>query len=348
MANGIIPRLLSDPARLNMALMGLGLLTAKKQSEAQPYIRGMSSGLLDMAQHKRGAAKRQREEEAHELAMQAAKAKLGAPGQVRDLIGQPASAFEADLFPGEAPIPGLRNEAKGLLGGKLSPQDFATSLLGIPGYETAGASLLGKQVDAKQGYKGPDGTVWKDYDQYLKARTSARKQIEPYANQVRELRSNFETLVSSAQAPETEGRGAADTAMIFSFAKMLDPRSVVRGEEGETIQRSDGVFGQLQGFLQDIQGKGKLTASAREGLVKQAYRELVGKGVPIHQQMSFIHGSASPLFGDLASPEILGFKDWAESYEFPTYYGTDPVPPAKPNPDRADTFVNKLQGIFSQ
>jgi hypothetical protein len=64
--------------------------------------------------------------------------------------------------------------------------------------------------------------------------------------------------------------GPSDLAMIYAYAKMLDPQSVVRGPESDMIQRTGGTWDTLQGMIQQVKGDGKLSPVVREQLVNMA------------------------------------------------------------------------------
>jgi len=180
--------------------------------------------------------------------------------------------------------------------GNMTQQQFASRLAQIQGQEgVAVEALLREPTTPKE---RPTGKASDGYLYYLDGnkervlpnqgvsptllgiQEGIRKEVLPLDKQLSEMQGNFESLISSAQASE-ESRGAADQAMIFSFAKMLDPRSVVRTEEGDAIARTDGYFGQLKGFLQQVTGKGQLTPEARKGLVLEAQRQLGAKSMPV-------------------------------------------------------------------
>ena len=69
---------------------------------------------------------------------------------------------------------------------------------------------------------------------------------------------------------EPIGNGASDMAMIYAYAKILDPNSVVRGPEGDMVQRTGGVWDTVQGMIQMVKGDGKLSPAVRRQLVEQA------------------------------------------------------------------------------
>lgn len=185
----------------------------------------------------------------------------------------------------------------------------------------------------------------------LKYQSDVRKEVTPIAEALNEMKGNFQSLVSSAQADD-KSRGAADQAMIFSFAKMLDPRSVVRTEEGQAIARTDGYFGQLQGFLNQIKGDGQLTPGARRGLVLEAQRQMKSKSTPLLDRVDWYKND---VIGDnfphqkAISPGLLGYRDWMNNYQLPEDYGPmGAVGVSGENPERADSFIDKIKSRINQ
>lgn len=63
---------------------------------------------------------------------------------------------------------------------------------------------------------------------------------------------------------------ASDLNLVFAFAKLLDPTSVVREGEAATIQRTGGVFDTLQGYVSRLTGGAALTPDVRAALRAEA------------------------------------------------------------------------------
>ncbi len=64
---------------------------------------------------------------------------------IRDALGTAPSVFDADLFPGEAPIPGLYNAGTGLAADPNSIENqlqFATDIFNLPGGQEFGGSIF--------------------------------------------------------------------------------------------------------------------------------------------------------------------------------------------------------------
>lgn len=129
--------LLKDPQRLSLILGGLGMMSAKTGTQQQQWQNLMFQNLLQNARESR---KQKKADDARK--------------QLKTLIGTQAGQevpFEQDLFPGEAPIPGLQSisPGTGFLGGQMKYPELAAQVAGIPGYESAGLNMLSKyQSDA--------------------------------------------------------------------------------------------------------------------------------------------------------------------------------------------------------
>lgn len=80
------------------------------------------------------------------------------------------------------------------------------------------------------------------------------------------IRPSFEAI-QRAQNVDTR---AADIDMVFAFAKMLDPASVVREGEQITLMRTGGVFDTIAGYVSGLTGGGRLTPEVRSNILQQA------------------------------------------------------------------------------
>lgn len=111
-----------------------------------------------------------------------------------------------------------------------------------------------------------------------KDRLAARKDVRAVARNLRrdlgidDIVPNFKTFGQAI----SRGTGTGDTVAIVTAAKILDPGSVVREGEVEVIRRSDGIFGELQTLLGQVQEGGrKLSDTSRrelEAIITQRVR----------------------------------------------------------------------------
>lgn len=79
---------------------------------------------------------------------------------------------------------------------------------------------------------------------------------------------NYNQVISSAKK-ETP-TGVDDNKLVISFIKMLDPGSVVRGEEITNVTRSSGLMDQALSFMNRIKGGGTLDANVRKQILDAA------------------------------------------------------------------------------
>jgi len=130
--------------------------------------------------------------------------------------------------------------------------------LGPEGEKVVSASdVLEQQRNAEQRRAG----IFRDT-------ADARKEIESGGVYTQYTLAKPQLAILRQAAPV--GNGSSDLAMIYAYAKMLDPASVVRGPESDMIQRTGGVFDTLKGWVQQVQGEGKLSPVVREQLVNMA------------------------------------------------------------------------------
>jgi uncharacterized protein (TIGR02594 family) len=68
----------------------------------------------------------------------------------------------------------------------------------------------------------------------------------------------------------------ADLNMVYALAKIMDPTSVVREGEIQMANDTQGFADRLNGFIQSIQGEGRLAPETRAGLVQEAESRMNG------------------------------------------------------------------------
>jgi hypothetical protein len=110
------------------------------------------------------------------------------------------------------------------------------------------------------------------------------------------------------------GNGASDMAMIYAYAKILDPNSVVRGPEGDMVQRTGGVWDTIQGMVQMVKGDGKLSPTVRRQLVEQAESVFHAHEVGMQARVDTYRdlAKANGLDPDKVYPEIKPMSSYAE------------------------------------
>ncbi|WP_272662273.1 phage DNA ejection protein [Providencia sp. PROV111] len=76
------------------------------------------------------------------------------------------------------------------------------------------------------------------------------------------------TSTNSLEKLSSVKNGATQLAIIFNYMKSLDPQSVVREGEQVQVMRSDGIFGQMKGYVDQL--------SSGTGLSDEAITNIVG------------------------------------------------------------------------
>lgn len=221
---------------------------------------------------------------------------------VKGMVGARQTPYEMsdeELFPGEAQetaAPGLMTKGTGLIGGETTPAEFYGGLLSTPGYQSIGAQGLmnmsnqAAQMQRDQATKQPMYGQFKDYDQYLKARQSLRKEWTPQLAPSRESIRKFNqaTDIVSKKKGFVDMTGADDTVLIKAFASMILPGEAVMEGDIATIVNQSGLPGTIQSYLQAFKGAGQLGKEQRQeiyaamtGLAQRANQE----NVDIRMQM---------------------------------------------------------------
>lgn len=90
---------------------------------------------------------------------------------------------------------------------------------------------------------------------------------------------------------------AADLDLVIGLAKILDPDSVVREGEAETVRKTGGFFDQIQGWLSSVNGGASLPPDVRAGIMqiaasrvgehRKAFDAAIAPYVPIIQERSW-------------------------------------------------------------
>lgn len=199
------------------------------------------------------------------------------------IVGQPVPTWDQPIdthwnhMVGMATADLVEKQAQAAYQARLDYKN-AAGLKGLPSY---GDTHPQPQVDLQsgQGYfpgaGGAPGVV-----QPLPGGTNFRQQQQNQERAER-YRTHFEALpevkdyknsiVAYRSAVDAAGRDtrAADLDMVYAFAKMMDPGSVVRESEGKMILETAAPDDRIQGWWNSIIGGGKLTADVRKNLLDE-------------------------------------------------------------------------------
>lgn len=90
---------------------------------------------------------------------------------------------------------------------------------------------------------------------------------------------------NSLQALSKVNTGAAQLGIIFNYMKSLDPQSVVREGEQVQVMRSDGIWGQIKGYVDQLNAGNGLSQDARDNIVNAAKINANAMGQQFNQQV---------------------------------------------------------------
>ncbi|GCJ58910.1 DNA injection protein [Escherichia coli] len=118
---------------------------------------------------------------------------------------------------------------------------------------------------------------------------------KPSADLIKELNSditnfgkNYNSVraaANSLQALSKVNTGAAQLGIIFNYMKSLDPQSVVREGEQVQVMRSDGIWGQIKGYVDQLNAGNGLSQEARDNIVNAAKINANAMGQQFNQQV---------------------------------------------------------------
>ena len=270
---------------------------------------------------------------------------------VKDLVGtrqQPYQMDEAELFPGEAQAtlaPGLMTKGTGYIGTidpqrspeKLAQAELFGGLMSVPGSEQIGAQgmqgmfgregLMARQqaaADIAESAKEPTYGQFKNYDQYLKARQSLRKEWNPQLAPSRESirKYNQATDIVTKRKGYAKMTGADDTVLIKGFASMILPGEAVMEGDIATIVNQAGLPGTLQSYLQAFKGEGQLGTLQRQ----EIYNAMTGLAERANKENLDIRAQMQP---DIIAGQFDQRGLFRSPLEYSPYKSVAPPPPGK-------------------
>lgn len=136
---------------------------------------------------------------------------------------------------------------------------LADGLADIEGQKTLAQELAKSKVEQGLGPKPKDIV---DREDKFRNELFQRSGVDA----LRTVDQSFKSMLQSY----SDTSGASDLDFIYGVAKTLDPTSVVREGEQVLMQRTDGIFGQLNSYLGQVKGKRKLEEETRRGLLDLA------------------------------------------------------------------------------
>ena len=178
-----------------------------------------------------------------------------------------------------------------------------------------------------------------------KDESAVRKEFQqlPAVRQFNEIDTQYRAI----QDAIPRDTAAADYNIIIAYAKMLDPTSVVREGEQESIRRTDGVFGQLQGWLRGLSGGGRLRPDVRESIRAEAEgRHTIARNA--YDATSHFYSGLARQYG-FDPARVVQPREAPASRETPRPAGFDsrlPDAPRDPAQRQPGTIYNTPSGPF--
>lgn len=242
------------------------------QIASNPFLARMTAGDV-----KRWASnKMAREARVTGGAAPAAAGPAAAPAQA----GNPRLAAAAELFrnPTTRPVAGQILQAE-LAKGKQKPE-VVTIELG----NGQKRSMMQMPDGSLQPIQMPGGADAGEIPPNFEDSQKLRKEFQSQAGvkKFNDAASTYQSMLKSAGLQTA----VSDLDMVYGLAKMLDPESVVREGEFETVRKTQAIPDWLMGYYQYLTaGQGKLPAQAREQIMQIAgnrlgsYREQAARDV---------------------------------------------------------------------
>jgi len=100
----------------------------------------------------------------------------------------------------------------------------------------------------------------------LSAESAFRAQFQSESRPFVTVRDAFARIAAAAESATPAG----DLALIYNFARMLDPNGAVRDQDFQQIAATGGFGAQIQGYMAQVQGQGRLAPAVRADLLNQS------------------------------------------------------------------------------
>lgn len=132
---------------------------------------------------------------------------------------------------------------------------------------------------------------------------------------------------------DTHGKGVADYNMIVAYAKLLDPGSVVREGEVDSVRATGGPADYLIGYINAINKQGSLSDDVRRGVMKEANSRMKAYYDQAKGKRDWISGIATRhnVLPDDVVPPLGEFQPWG-------------APEPEPDPNAPKTTVAPEDG----
>lgn len=278
-SQGWFKTFMSDPSRLQMALLGLNLATSKTAPQQGQAVGLLNRALWDRAAWERDKGTREEQAALRKAQLEKMKQENEASAAYKALLGtEPGARIPGD--PNSEAVPG-----SGYLSGNMSASEFATRMAGIPGYETAGVGLLVDQMDTASDNAAKVGP-FKDYKDFHQAQRELAKDYaknaDPHRNAMRQY--GVITDILGERGGFEKMTGADDVTLIKSYVKMVTPKESVMSDDVVNVIQASGLPGSIASYVAAFKGEGQLGPEQR---------------AQIYQTMTNLYGSASTELRDI-------------------------------------------------
>lgn len=210
--------------------------------------------------------------------MQKALVMSGAPVENVDTPDGPRIAYRSDAVGGRPAAPAKpisetewrASEAQRLkAAGKISDDDVVAAIMGsvpVEAVQTPGGPQFVQRSQAVGKTPAPPATAG---ESAFSRATTLRKEITSSIplRQYQQALPNYQGMVDAA-GRDTK---AADLNLVYGFAKMLDPDSVVREGEAVMVKNTASLPDWLQGYISQVNGGAALKPDTRKALMSEAY-----------------------------------------------------------------------------
>jgi hypothetical protein len=161
------------------------------------------------------------------------------------------------------PTDDVREETRTIDGAQVQGQTKNGQFTPYPDRLPQGYRMNGGRLERIPGYQATEDTQ-RDF-------SNTRQLREEFnGTQVAKDFALLRTNIQAIRRAEKVDTRAADIDMVFAFAKMLDPNSVVREGEQLQLMRTGGIFDTVQGWISGLAGKARLTPEVRAAIAQQA------------------------------------------------------------------------------
>ena len=145
-------------------------------------------------------------------------------------------------------------------------------------------ALYDKAIQSEVGSKTPTTNIINPKDTF-KLEADLRGEFKDATKDFRTVRDAYQKIENALET------GAGDIAVVYAFAKLNDPTSVVRESEFETVARAGSLPQRVQNFA-NLALEGKMNPQLRENLRQQARAMYLAKQQEANRSMSEFTGLA--------------------------------------------------------